>query len=265
MNRYVPAALAALAALALLTACEQTTTPHLLQDADITEDVAASSGDAIATALETMTVNETGAVPYTVAAGESTAPDVVVLRSRKCYDAAGAEITCGQATVRKVVTHVSIDGSRSGSHETQQGATVSFSGAVHRVMDDTTTRVFNTAQPPAETSRIHTGVSTGKDTTTFTSTSGNLVRNANESFVDSVKAITYNLPRSTNPWPVSGSIVRNASINVTLTSETRNESRSVTRRVEVTFPADNQGNVELQINGKACNLNLVNHRVTNCH
>ena len=31
------------------------------------------------------------------------------------YDAAGAVLACGQAGVRKVVTHVAIDGSRTGS------------------------------------------------------------------------------------------------------------------------------------------------------
>lgn len=259
MNRTLPAALAAVA---LLAACEQTTTPHLLQDADITADIAASSGDAIATALETLSGNEIGALPYTVSAGEPAGADVVVQRSRTCYDATSAVITCGQAAVRKVVTHVAIDGGRTGSRTNQQGATVTFTGAVHRIMDDTLTRVFSTASTPTETSRIHAGVSSGKDTTTFTD--GTLTRKANESFVDSVRAITYSLPRSSNPWPVSGSIVRNASVNVTLTTDTRNESRSVTRRTEVTFPADAQGNVQLKINDRTCNLNLVTHRVTNC-
>ncbi len=264
MNRFIPAALAVLV---LAAACERTTSPSLLNDTEITADIAASSGDAIATALETLTGNElAGALPYSLpystSAGEPTGNDVVVQRSRTCYDGAGAVLTCGQSGVRKVVTHVAIDGSRTGTRTNQAGATVTFTGAVHRVLDDTLTRVFNTAQPPAETSRIHAGVSSGKDTTTFTD--GTISRKANESFVDSVRAITYNLPRSSNPWPVSGSIVRNASINVTLTGENRNESRSVTRRSEVTFPADAQGNVVLKINDKTCNLNLVTHRVTNC-
>lgn len=260
MNRFVPAALVVLVAVA---ACERTTDPSLLNDSDITADIAASSGDAIAAALETLNGNQlAGALPYSTSAGDPTGSDVVVQRSRTCYDASGAVLTCGQSGVRKIVTHVAIDGSRTGTRTSQAGATVTFSGAVHRVMDDTLTRVFNTAQPPAETSRIHAGVSSGKDTTTFTD--GTISRTANEAFVDSVRAITFNLPRSSNPWPVLGSIVRNASINVTLTSATGTESRSVTRRTEVTFPADAQGNVVLKIDDKTCNLNLVTHRVTNC-
>ena len=259
MSRFVPAALAALI---FVAACEQTTTPPLLNDADITADMAAASGDAIAATLETLIANElAGALPYATAA-DPIGTDVVVQRSRTCYDAAGAVLTCGQAGVRKIVTHAAIDGSRSGSRTNGAGTTITFTGAVHRVMDDTLTRVFNTATPAVETSRVHAGVHTGKDTTTFTD--GTISRRAAESFADSVRAITYNLPRATNPWPVSGSIVRNASIDVTLTRNEVTETRSVTRRTEVTFPADNQGNVTLKINDRTCTLNLVTHKVTNC-
>jgi hypothetical protein len=82
--------------------------------------------------------------------------------------------------------------------------------------------------------------------------------------MDSVKAVTFALPRSTNPWPISGSIVRTDTVHVTLTKGSTTETRDVTRRVVITFPADAQGNVQITINAKACNLNLVTRRVTNC-
>lgn len=243
--------------------CSDSTEPSLVNEAEITADVAASAGDAISVALETLIGNQAAsALTY------STAPDpagnsITAERTRTCFDAAGAVIACSQmASVRKIVTHVAINGDRTGTRTTDRGTTVTWTGAVHRVMDDTLTRVFNTAQPPAETSRIHVGVSSGNDTTTFTD--GTFSRKASESFVDSVKAITFNLPRSQNPWPVSGSIVRNTSINVEVTRGDDHATRSLTRRVQVIFPADAQGNVVLLINDKTCNLNLVTHRVTSC-
>jgi len=38
----------------------------------------------------------------------------------------------------------------------------------------------------------------------------------------------------------------------------------VVKRIEVDFPPDNQDNVALKIDGKTCNLNLYNRRVSNC-
>lgn len=253
---------AAVAALGLVS-CSDSTTPSLLNDADITADVAASAGDAIASAVETLAGNQlAGALPYATSA-DPVGQSVNVTRSRTCFDAAGATISCSQlSAVRKIATSVVIDGDRSGTRTTDRGTTVSWTGVVHRVMADTLTRVFNTAEPPVETSRVHVGVSTGSDTTTFTD--GTLSRKASEAFIDSVNAITFNLPRASNPWPVSGTIVRNASIDVTLTRGDETHTRSVARRVQVTFPADAQGNVVLQINTTTCSLNLVTHRVTNC-
>lgn len=251
-----------------LGACADTTATRLplLDDADVTADIAASSGEAMASALVTMMANEADGA-LTFVSGNSTGPSansVSHTRSRTCFDAAGAVVAdCRPpSSVRKIVTHVTIDGTREGTHTNRGGATVTWTGAVHRVSDDTLTRNFNTAEPPAETSRTHAGVTTGNDTTSFTD--GTVSRIAREATVDSVRAVTWNLPRSSNPWPVSGSIVRNASVNVTITRGGQTETRSLTRRVQITFPADAQGNVVLQINDQTCNLNLVTRKVTNC-
>ena len=186
-------------------------------------------------------------------------------RTRTCYDGSGAVVAgCSPlSSVRKVVTHVTVDGSRSGTSSTTGGTSTAWSGAVHRVADDTVTRTFNTAAPPAEVSRTHSGVAVGHDSTSFT---GDAVSRAvAEAAHDSAKAVKWNLPKSSNPFPVSGSIVRVDSVHATFTKGTVTESRNVVRTVEVDFPADAQGNVVLKINGKTCNLNLVTHTVSNCH
>lgn len=251
-----------------MVACESSTDVSLINDAAVTADAAASAGDAIGLAVATMIGNESTAqlssleaqpdVPMSNATDNS---GVNATRTRTCLDAAGAAVTNCQplSSVRKIITSVTLNGTRSGSNDS---STKTWTGAVHRAILDTLTRVFNTATPPVETSRIHAGTATANDTTTFTE--GTFSRKAVETAVDSTKAVTFAVPRSTNPWPTSGSIVRVVQVKVTVTRGDKTETRNMTLRIEVTFPADAQGNVVLKINTKTCNLNLVTHAVTNC-
>jgi hypothetical protein len=260
--------LAAAVATMGLAACESLgPNSSLTNDAAINADVAHSSGDAIASVVEAMSANEVFAGLSNVTAGPpaaATSNSLTFDRTRTCYDASDAVVNnCSPlSSVRKVVTHVEIDGSRSGSHTTSGGGEATWLGVVHRVLDDTLTRNFNSAQPPVETSRTHTLIGTAHDTSTFTG--DRIVRVVAETALDSIRAVTWNLPRSTNPFPVSGSIVRNVEIKVTAASETRTESREVSRRIQVNFPADAQGNVTLMINDRTCTLNLVTHVVRDC-
>lgn len=258
----------AVAAMSFAACNDATSTRNILAtDAIVTADVASSAGDAIAQSVSDMMANEStgglAGISASSAVSAEMAP-VTYSRARTCFDATGAVVAnCSPiASVRKIVTRVTIDGGRSGSSTTEGGVTKTWSGAVHRVVDDTVQRVFNTAQPPAETQRVHGAVATARDTTTFTE--GAFSRLVAESANDTVKLLTWNLPRTSNPWPVSGSIVRAVAVHLVATRENRTETRDVTRRVEVTFPADAQGNVVLKVNDKTCNLNLVTHAVTNC-
>jgi hypothetical protein len=90
-----------------------------------------------------------------------------------------------------------------------------------------------------------------------------LTKTVAESSIDSVINVVFNLPRDTNPWPVSGSIVRRVEATITITGP-REETRTLSRRIEVTFPPDSQGNVTIQVGDVTCTLNLVTRRVTNC-
>lgn len=257
-------AVASMLAGVFFTGCDSTD-PSVFQDEVVTEDIAASAGEAIAAAVADMIGNQTSAsMPMVVSADAPTASAVTTNRSRTCYDAAGAVVAgCSPiASVRRIVTNLTIDGTRSDTRTTKRGTESSWTGAVHRTAADTMRRNFNTAQPPAEVSRTHSGFTTGNDTTTFTE--GDFTRKASEQIRDTVKAVRFDLPRSSNPWPAAGSIVRVTTVNATVTKGARSESRSLTRRITVTFPPDAQGNVVLTINDKTCNLNLVTRRVTNC-
>jgi hypothetical protein len=250
-----------LAVAALAGACESSTDVALINDATITADVAASAGDAIALAVSNMVANEAAATLSSLVAPSTSslvANSLAYTRNRVCLDANGVVVVaCSPVTsVRKIATRVTMDGTRSGSNADN---TKTWTGAVHRVSNDTVTRVFNGL---TETSRVHADVSTGNDTTTFAE--GTMSRKVVEAALDSVKQVTWNVPRSTNPWPVSGSMVRRANVKITVTRADKTETRDVLRTITVTFPPDAQGNVVLTINGKTCNLNLVTHAVTAC-
>ena len=267
---YLLPLVAGVAALGL-AACSSTTTvlPSLYNDSTVTVDLATSAGDAAATAVETMSANETSVTLSSADPSSGallgTTPNVTTVRTRTCYDASGVIVAnCTPlSSVRKIVSHVTIDGSRSGSNSTTGGANASWTGAVHRVSNDTLVRNFNTAQPPVEISRTHSDLAVAHDTTSFTN--GTVTRLESEVAHDTVKGVTWDMPRSTNPFPVSGSIVRVDSVHLSLTKATQTETKDVVRVVEVDFPADAQGNVVIKVNAKTCNLNLVTHSVTACH
>jgi hypothetical protein len=239
-------------------ACKDTLTPSVVTDAQLQSDVAASTGDAISNEVLNLIGNEaTAALPssqpsFNVFATPMASETVTVVRSRTCLDASSAVIACANvANVRKVITHFSVDGSRIGIY---------FAGFVHRVADDTTTRNFVST---TEVSRTHTAIIASHDTTTFQDPTASGLHYENAS--DSVNAVTWNIPRETNPFPISGSIVRNVAVHASYTKNSNTMTRDFTKRVEVDFPADAQGNVVLKIDATTCNLNLVTHAVTGCH
>lgn len=261
MTRIRAIPLAAAAALLALAACskDSTSPSSLINDSQVAADVAGSAGDAIATDVATLIGNETAtALPAPSinfdlfgANGDSLA----VTRSKTCYDATNAIVTncMPMSSVRRIVFHVTVDGTRTAPY---------FTASVHRVRDWTLTRLFTGT---TETARQHDGVGTSHDTSVVMSArSTGVTRTHQLSAVDSVIAVAFNLPRSTNPWPASGTMVRRATVHVTFESATGQATRDYTKRVEVDFPADAQGNVTLKIDALTCNLNLVTHAVTNC-
>src|SRR5439155_4906136 len=113
----------------------------------VNQAVASSAGDAMVQHLNDMVGNEgAAALPMVETAGASTANDIApnftYVRTRTCYDAAGAVVAnCSPlSSVRKIVTHVTANGSRSGTVTTTGGGTVTMTGAVHRTADDTLQR-----------------------------------------------------------------------------------------------------------------------------
>jgi hypothetical protein len=252
--------LATAAGLLGLGACSESTSPaSLVNQATLTSDVASSAGNAVALNVADLSGNELAAAlpsPIATAPAAVNGDSISYVRTRTCFDGTGASVPCSPlSNVRKIATHVLFSGFR---NDTAADGAI-FSGVVHRVADDTLTRNFTNT---TETSRTHSGVAIGGDTSSFVGP--NVTRTYDEAGSDSVEAVTWNLPRLNNPFPVSGKIVRNVTVHATFKDATRSSTTDVTKRVEVDFPADAQGNVVLKIDNKTCNLNLVTHHVSNC-
>ena len=258
MTRIRVIHLALAAALAGLAACakDSTSPSSLIDDAQVTTDVASSTGDAIATDVATMIGDEGNvalpAPPIGFDLFGAQSDTLSTVRTKTCYDASAVVVAncLPISSVRTIVFHVTVNGTRT---------TATFTAAVHRTRDWTLTRLFTGS---TETARRHDGVGASNDTTVVTTAT--VTRTQAASALDSVVAVVFNLPRATNPWPASGTMVRRATVHVTFASATAQATKDYTKRVEVDFPADAEGNVTLKIDAKTCNLNLVTHAVTNC-
>jgi hypothetical protein len=249
--------------LGLLAACgDEPTAPtvSLIDETALTGDAAITAGHAMAVLVEDLVEHEDWAATSHGATGDASSirTTATLGRTTRCYDAAGALINCLPFTpVRTIVTDGFYHATR--SSQPVDGSTVAWSGTMHHTMNDTTTRVFTGT---TETSRVHTGIEIGHDTTTFID--GLFKRVVAETAIDSVQAVTFPVPRQTRPAPVSGSIVRHVAAHVTIARENRSASHDFTRRVEVVFPADADGNVTLKIDATTCRLNLIRKTVSNC-
>jgi hypothetical protein len=246
-------ALASLATLAVvgLAACSSDTAPTATSDASLTADLARSSGDAIATDVGDLVGNEQYAgvsadvAPSFTAVSDSSSFSRV--RTRTCYDAGGNVVACGQGLTSSVVVTLQLDGYRAGDK---------FTAIVHRQRHDSISGIHS-----PDSTRTHNGYGASQDTATFTGDVN--VRTAGIAASDSVIDLVFKLPHANNPWPLSGQVIRNVDATFTIAGAT-NQTRTVQRRVVVTFPADAEGNVPIQVGTMTCNLNLVTHVVSGC-
>lgn len=239
-------------AVAAMSACSDGTGPVSddTTDTSLATDLAVSAGDAIATAVGDMIDNDQfSSVGADIAmdAAASGEGDVTRSRTRTCYDAEGNVVTCGEGLTESALVTLQLDGAWSGEN---------FTAVVHRQLRDSVSGIGSES-----TSRTHNGYGASQDTATYTHDL--TTRVAAIAASDSVMDLVFDLPHANNPWPVSGQVIRNVDATFTLTRGAT-KTRTIVRRAVVTFPADAQGNVPLEVGTLSCTLNLVTHRVTGC-
>lgn len=239
-------------AVAAVAACSDGTAPVTgdASDTSLATDLAASAGDAIATGVSDMVENEqfsSASADIAMDATSSGDDNLTRSRARTCYDAGGSVVTCGEGLTASALVEVQVDGSRSGDN---------FTAVVHRQLRDSVSGIGSES-----TSRTHDGYGAGQDTVTYTHDL--TTRVAAIAASDSVLDLVFNLPHANNPWPVSGQVIRNVDATFTVTRGAT-KTRTIARRAVVTFPADAEGNVAIELGTLSCTLNLVTHRVTGC-
>jgi hypothetical protein len=79
---------------------------------------------------------------------------------------------------------------------------------------------------------------------------------------DTATNVTFDMPRSENIWPVSGSIVHNVTVHFEADRANRTQTKTVTRRAMITF--NGTADVTLQAGGLTCTLDLETHEVSDC-
>jgi len=106
---------------------------------------------------------------------------------------------------------------------------------------------------------VHTWNGAGVRNDSSTYTVNGIARVFAYAAADTVSALRFTLPRSTNPYPSSGSISRNLSLHVTAGSF----SKTITRTAKVTF--NGTEDAELQVGALTCTLDLATGAVSGCH
>ena len=256
--------IATLVAFATLAGCGdepvQPVEENLIDEDALTLDIATSAGHGLSLLLDDLLGHEEWASSPHSAGGRANTVETswTIGRTYKCLDQGSAPVNCLPFTqVRTIVTNGTIGGTR--KSQPSDGAPVTWGGVLRHTITDTTLRVFTDG---TETARIHNGFEVGRDTTTFVD--GVIHRIVSEATIDSVRMVTFQVPSVSPRRPISGTLVRTVAAHVEITKEPRTVSHDFTRRVEITFPADAQGNVALKVGAKTCQLNLSRRLVTNC-
>jgi hypothetical protein len=104
----------------------------------------------------------------------------------------------------------------------------------------------------AETFRIWNGTGTRNDH--GSRTIGDVTRSYETNDAVTVSSVQVNLPRSSNPWPVSGTITRHITGTASVTKNGLTKSFSVDRTATITF--DGTQNAAVTVNGVAYTLDL---------
>ena len=109
-----------------------------------------------------------------------------------------------------------------------------------------------------ETQRTWNGFGSGSRSETWTGERG--TRTYDVISMDSVQNVVVNLPRTSNPYPASGSMIHRVEVEATFSGTAGDGSRTFSRRVQVTF--NGTASVPLTINDRSCTLNLATRQVT---
>lgn len=284
-SRIAAGSAAVLLAAALAACGDQGTSPvapsassDVNATAQITADVAHDAGEASATLNDTFGASESasGASSSREDASEgllfSTAP------STNCAgpDASGF-FTCTTAqengfTVNRAIRYwsggsIALRYIEASTDSVNHRWTLTGSHVTTDTSNGTTTRTMKANRADTATMKVVRGstpahvwssVGVRHDTTTATDSKG--TRRYVVTASDTAVAVTYLLPRKTNPWPLSGSVTHDIQ---TVWTGVNGATTTTTRRAVVTFNGTQTATV--QVGALVCALDLKTHVASGCH
>lgn len=245
--------------------------------AQISTDVAHDAGDASATLHETFGTSEAASgafasmspatngllfetAPSTACTGPNAAGFYTCIRTQENgftvdrsirYWAGGSvALRYSEAATDSVNHRWTITGTHATS-DTSNGGT-SRTANVSRA-DTATMRVVRGASP----AHVWNAVGVRKDTTSATDKNG--TRRYVVTAFDTASGVTYLLPRKTNPWPASGSMIHNVT---TVWTSVKGAITTTTRRAVVTFNGTRTATV--QAGALTCSVDLKTHVASGC-
>lgn len=266
MRSRSSAFIASLVAVALVACSDpQAPRPSVTED-EITLDLAASAGEAIATDIGLLIGGELDGMTFTGPSAELTGPrgpggcEREADGRRRC--AGGVE---GSLTHERTFSFYDAAGTLQANFDALTTASINMqmtvSGTVTRERSTATVLrerdVTLSGLAGEETERIWNGTGAGSHNSVHSGERG--TRTQEMSSNDTTTNVVFALPREENRWPKSGTIVNNMSATITFTGA-RSETKNISRRAMVTFNGTSV--VPLQVGTKSCTLNLETRQVT---
>jgi hypothetical protein len=250
-------------------------------DSEINLSIAADAGDAVATSVDLMSADEAseGASSSAIATlpGAGASVDAATSEATVTCDGPDADgwFTCDRTTFRGLdVTRQRRfweDGNyglgwdaATDSVNHRRTVTGSYSPAwkpaktiwVNRA-DTATLAVDRTGSPT-----LHVWTGTGVRTDSSAYANAHVTRAFHYTAYDTATAVAFAMPRTDHPWPVSGTIVHNVTTLFVASRDGRSTSKTVIRRVVVTF--NGTSSVPIQVGELTCTLDLDTHEISNC-
>lgn len=254
----------ATALVALLAACADSTAPAgTVSDAMLTYDAASDAGSAASLDVSQMLGSESAAgLPSATAGASSTACT---------YSAATGRYTCPTTTTPE---GLSLDRSYAyfggGAAQSAYNATTTDSINFQIALAGTLTSATGTAWVNAARSQTVSGLGgsetqrtwngTGSRTDSSTVTSDGRTRRTKVQAHSVVSQVVFRLPRSTYPYPQSGTITHDATVTSYFQGAAGSTTRTADRHVVVTF--DGTRTASLVVGTKHCTLDLPTRAVS---
>lgn len=279
------------------TACSDSTAPGGASspsasgsfEASVTQDLAPTAGEDVATDYAFMSAADltgTGASFSTSAAGAMivgarvspivnappTSGSAAWISPSCLFNSATGRFNCppmtrGTQTYTASYALFDINGTTQSAYSRATTASINFIvadtgetsfSANNNTFTDTTYRLHNRTVSTLLGDTVHTWYGNGTGSVHSTRT-GQITKVYAFSSVDTVSAVRFRQPRGINPYPLSGTFVKNYTV-VRTRQASDTTTHTATRQVIVTF--NGTANVPMTINGVAYSLNLDTHRVT---